>query len=109
MALVDLLNEHDVVQRRIELIMLLHRRLTTPVLDFLLVVVACLLLRVGQTGHSIYLKFGACLFLYAALQGIQFTCQGLSQHEIIDPMLAAWLPVLVLGPVTFACLPELRH
>lgn len=108
-TLFGLLDQRVGVHRRGELIVLLHRRLTTPLLDFLLVALGVLMLRVGQPGRNIYWKLGGCLILYAAFQVVQFTCQGLAQQEILDPLLAAWAPVFLFGPTTFAWMDALRN
>jgi lipopolysaccharide export system permease protein len=105
--LVELARGETQVQRRAEIVALLHRRLTAPVLDFILVLLGLPLI-VGRPDRNVYLKIGLCLLLYAVFQGVQVVTANLAQQEVLDPSLGAWLPVLVFGPAAMAWLDALR-
>ena len=86
-------------QRRGEIVSMLHRRLTTPLLDMILILLGISVM-FGRFERNVYLKIGACMIVYAVFQSSQFVCGNLAQHEWLDPILAAWLPVFVFGPIS---------
>lgn len=96
--LLHLAKEESYCQRRGEVVAMLHRRLTTPLLDLILVLLG-LPVMFGRFERNVYLKIGACMIVYAVFQSSQFVCSNLAQHEWMDPILAAWLPVFVFGPL----------
>jgi lipopolysaccharide export system permease protein len=106
--LLRMLEDHGTRQRRIEVIALLHRRLTTPALDIILVLLGIGLVQNGQAGRNLFVKLGLCLVMYGAFQGTQFLCSGLAGSGFLDPILAAWTPVFLFGPTAVALLDCLR-
>jgi lipopolysaccharide export system permease protein len=106
-ALLRLLRQHETFQRRAEVIALVHHRLTAPLLEFLLVLQGIALI-LGRTGVNLYVKLGIGLIVYAVFMGVQYVCRTLSAQEFLNPVLAAWLPVLVFGPVALAQLDGIR-
>lgn len=86
---------------RNEALALFHRRLTQPFIDFLLLAL-CLRIVAGSLDRNPYLKFALCMGLYLGLQVLDFLIDHLTRQEALDPFLAAWLPVFVLGPPAFA-------
>jgi hypothetical protein len=106
--LLQMLQEDGTRQRRGELIALLHRRLTAPVLDLLLVLLGLGVIQIGQAGRNIFIKFGLCFVMYGLFMGVQFLCAGMAGSGFLDPLLAAWVPVFIFGSGTVAMLDYLR-
>ena len=44
---------------------------------------------------------GMCLALCAAFFAVCFACQQLGDKNLLSPPLAAWLPVIIFGPMAF--------
>ncbi len=107
LALCDLLETEDQLPRRAEVLALLHRRLTAPLLELILVLLGIPFV-LGRGGGGLYFKLGVSLTLYGVFQGFQYVCGNLAQKEFLDPMLGAWLPVLVFGPLAIALLDGVR-
>ncbi len=107
-ALLKLLESDDQLPRRAEVIALLHRRLTAPLLEFILVLLGIPFVLGRPGARGLYFKIGLCLALYALFQGVQYVCANLAQKELLDPVLGAWLPVFVFGPLALALLDGVR-
>jgi lipopolysaccharide export system permease protein len=82
------------------LAVMFHVRLTRPVLGVILV---CLGLSVilRDQNRNLFISAGLCLVLCVVFFVVCFTCQYLGSHEHLSPALAAWLPVLLFGPLSF--------
>lgn len=93
-------------QRRSECLVLIHQRLTAPLVDGLLILAGLGLMRVGRADRNLFLRIGACLIVYAVLFGLEYTCATLAHQEYLDPVLAAWVPVLAFGPFTIVVFAE---
>jgi lipopolysaccharide export system permease protein len=106
--LLRMLHQDGTHQRRIEVIALLHRRLTGPLLDVLLVLLGLGIVQAGQAGRNIFIKFGLCFITYGVFMGLQFLCSGMAGSGFLDPLLAAWVPVFIFGSAVFATLDHLR-
>ncbi len=78
----------------------LHARLVQPLLDFSLVLLGLPLVLTG-TSRNIFLAAGMCGGMVALLYFVVFTCHGLGSNYLLDPTLAAWIPLVVFGPVAF--------
>jgi lipopolysaccharide export system permease protein len=88
---------------RNEALALFHRRFTQPCIDLLLVLV-CLWTVASSVQRNAYLNFACCMGLYLLLQVTDFLVDHMTRKEALDPFLAAWLPLFLLGPVAFALL-----
>ena len=82
---------------------LFHQRLTRPILGMLLIL-AGLSVILRDQNRNIFLSAGLCLVLCGAFFAAQFACKSLGDNEYLSPALAAWLPVLVFGPLSVALL-----
>jgi lipopolysaccharide export system permease protein len=51
--------------------------------------------------RNVFISAGLCLFMCAVFFGAMFLCKHLGDHSYLSPALAAWLPVLVFGPLAF--------
>ena len=110
LATVDLstlLQEEERFPHRGEALALFHHRLTEPLVELLLVVL-CMRIVAGPADQRLYLKLGLCLAIYIGGQVLDFMLEHLARQDGIDPLLSAWVPVLLLGPVVFAVLVPLR-
>ena len=101
-----MLNE-DQLARRAEIIALLHQRLTTPILELILVLLGIPLI-LSRSDRNIFLKLGVGLLVYGAFFGVQYCCWQLAQRELLDAPLAAWLPVFVFGPPALVLLDAVK-
>ncbi|MEX2176043.1 MAG: LptF/LptG family permease [Pirellulaceae bacterium] len=79
----------------------LHARLVQPLMDFSLVLLS-LPLVLARGNRNIFLSAGMCGGLMAVLYFVLLTCHGLGSNYLLDPTIAAWLPLVVFGPVAFA-------
>jgi lipopolysaccharide export system permease protein len=80
---------------------LFHMRLTRPILGMLLVVMGLSVILRDQN-RNVFISAGMCLCVCAMFFAAQFACKQLGDNDIVAPALAAWLPVLVFGPMSFA-------
>ena len=78
---------------------LFHMRLTRPILGMVLVLLGLSVILRDQNSN-IFVSAGLCLGLCALFFASCFTCQSLGNYEYLSPALAAWLPVLVFGPLS---------
>ena len=77
---------------------LFHMRLTRPILGMILVFLGLSVI-LGEQNRNIFISAGLCLLLCGLFFMSCFTCQALGNQESLSPTLAAWLPVLVFGPL----------
>jgi lipopolysaccharide export system permease protein len=77
-----------------------HMRLTRPLLGAILVFMGLSVILRDQN-RNVFISAGLCLALCGVFFGAQFTCKFLGDYEHIGPALAAWLPVIGFGPLTF--------
>jgi lipopolysaccharide export system permease protein len=80
---------------------LFHMRLTRPVVGMILVL-AGLSVILRDQNRNIFLSAGLCLVLCSMFFVVQFTCKSLGDNEYMSPALAAWVPVLLFGPLSFS-------
>ena len=79
---------------------LFHMRLTRPILGLILVFLGLSVILRDQN-RNVFISTGLCLVLCALFFGATIVCKHLGEHEYISPALAAWLPVLNFGPLSF--------
>jgi lipopolysaccharide export system permease protein len=77
-----------------------HMRLTRPILGLFLVFMGLSVILRDQN-RNVFISAGMCLALCAVFFAMTFMCKHLGDNEYLTPALAAWLPVLVFGPVSF--------
>jgi lipopolysaccharide export system permease protein len=78
-----------------------HMRLTRPILGLLLVFLGLSVILRDQN-RNVFLSAGMCLVLCGLFFGACVVCKHLGDSEWLSPALAAWLPVLFFGPLSFA-------
>jgi lipopolysaccharide export system permease protein len=52
--------------------------------------------------RNVFISAGLCLVLCAVFFAVGFGCKHLGEKELLSPALAAWLPVVVFGSLSFA-------
>ena len=78
-----------------------HRRITRPVIGALLVLLGLAVILQNPNRH-VFISTGFCLAFCAAFFALDLGCKFLGNNDYVSPPLAAWLPVLIFGPVTLA-------
>lgn len=79
---------------------LFHMRLTRPILGLILVFLGLSVILRDQN-RNVFISTGMCLILCGLFFATSIVCKHLGEHEYISPALAAWLPVLNFGPLSF--------
>ena len=79
---------------------LFHMRLTRPILGLILVFLGLSVILRDQN-RNVFISTGLCLVLCALFFGAGFFCKYLGDYGYFSPALAAWLPVLTFGPLSF--------
>lgn len=78
-----------------------HMRLTRPIVGMLLVVMGLSIILRDQTRH-VFISAGLCLAMCAVFFAVVFGGKFLGTGDYVSPALAAWLPVLIFGPLSVA-------
>ncbi len=86
-------------QRSTAMAVLFHQRITRPLVGMLLVflglsVVLC------DTNRNVIISAGACLVVCGVFFVTIYSCKMMGENDILTPPLAAWMPVLLFGPVS---------
>jgi len=89
------------VNRQAPKAVLFHMRLARPVLGMLLVIMGLSVILRDQN-RNVFLSAGFCLVLCAVFFAVQLTCKYLGDYDYFPAALAAWLPVLLFGPLAIA-------
>jgi lipopolysaccharide export system permease protein len=79
---------------------LFHMRLTRPILGMILVLIGLSVILRDQN-RNVFISAGMCLVLCGVFFAACFASKLLGENDILPPALAAWLPVLFFGPVSF--------
>ena len=80
---------------------LFHMRLTRLPVGMILVLAGVSVILRDQN-RNVFLSTGMCLVLCGLFFAAQFTCKSLGDNEYLSPALAAWIPVLIFGPLSLA-------
>jgi lipopolysaccharide export system permease protein len=75
-----------------------HARMLVPLYDLLLLLLGLPLIA-SRSEWNIFIRVGWCLLIFAALQGFGMASTMMVKSDLIEPALAAWLPLLLLGPL----------
>jgi lipopolysaccharide export system permease protein len=86
-----------------------HARLTRPLVGIILVLMGLSVILRDQN-RNIFISAGLCLMLCVFFFASIFACQYLAKDEakLISPALAAWLPVILFGPVSLVMYAEVH-
>ncbi len=82
------------------LAVIFHTRLTRPLLGMILVLLGLSIILRDQN-RNIFISAGMCLGLCGAFFAALFACQALGNAQHLSPAFAAWLPVILFGPLSF--------
>jgi lipopolysaccharide export system permease protein len=85
-------------RRQVKLAVLYHTRVTRPLVGFLLVVVGVSVILWNPSRHVV-LSAGLCLGIGLGYYVCWFGCKALGDGDFVPPPLAAWLPVMIYGPL----------
>jgi lipopolysaccharide export system permease protein len=105
--LLALAGEEEGQTNRTAMTALLHRRLTTPLLDVLLALIGIGLVA-GRADRCVVRRIGIGLVVYFVFEASLMACGYLAESGSLSPALAAWLPVFVYGPTAFVLLDQVR-
>jgi lipopolysaccharide export system permease protein len=78
---------------------LFHMRLTRPILGMILVLLGLSVILRDQN-RNIFISAGMCLLLCGIFFAALFGCRQLGDNDVLPPALAAWMPVLLFGPLS---------
>ncbi|ADB17028.1 permease YjgP/YjgQ family protein [Pirellula staleyi DSM 6068] len=79
----------------------LHARLVQPLLDMTLLFLG-LPLVLTKGNRNIFLAAAICLLLVGSFFIVVMTCHSLGSNYLLSPTMAAWLPLLIFGPLAYA-------
>jgi lipopolysaccharide export system permease protein len=85
-------------RRQEKMAVLFHTRLTRPLVGALLVLLGVSVILWNPQRHVV-LSAGLCVVIGAGFYVCVVGCKALGDAEYITPPLAAWLPVLLYGPI----------
>ncbi len=76
----------------------IHARVLQPLMDTTLLMLG-LPLMFSRRSRNVFLSIGLCVCVAAAFSVAILACRSLGGVHMLSPALAAWLPLLVFGPV----------
>lgn len=76
-----------------------HMRITRPIIGAILVLLGLAMI-LRDTNKNVFVNAGMCLAMCAVFYAAMYGCKYLGDSDLISPALAAWLPVLIFGPIT---------
>jgi lipopolysaccharide export system permease protein len=80
---------------------IVHGRFLQPLLDFTLFFLGIPLV-LTRENRNIFVAAGLCLGIVTAFMVVTISSQAAGAHYMLAPPLAAWLPLVVFGPVAFS-------
>lgn len=83
------------------LAVLFHMRIVRPIVGLLLIVMGLSIILRDQTRH-VFISSGLCLAMCVVFFAAVFGGRFLGMADYVTPALAAWLPVVIFGPISFA-------
>jgi lipopolysaccharide export system permease protein len=78
---------------------LFHMRLTRPILGMILLLLGLSVILRDQN-RNIFISAGMCVVLCGVFFAALFGCRQLGDNDVLPPALAAWVPVLLFGPLS---------
>lgn len=86
----------------------IHARIVQPLLDITLLFLG-LPLVLSRSNRNVFVAIGLCLGIVIAFMLVVFGCKVLGSSLIIEPALAAWLPLMVFVPCAVGLSQPLRE
>jgi len=84
-----------------------HNRLLRPFLDTTLLFLGLPLI-VSRANRNPFVAIGLCLAVVAVFMVVVIGCQSLGSSGWMQPALAAWLPLMIFGPMAISMVDPLR-
>jgi lipopolysaccharide export system permease protein len=84
-----------------------HMRITRLLVGAILVLLGLAVILRDQNRH-VFINAGLCLVLCAIFYATVYGCKYLGDNDFVSPPLAAWLPVLIFGPVAVALIDAIH-
>lgn len=78
-----------------------HMRLTRPLIGALLVLLGLSIILRDQN-RNVFISAGMCLIMCGVFFMAVYGCKFLGEGDILTPPLAAWLPVMIFGPLSIS-------
>src|SRR5207253_825689 len=88
-------------KRQSKVAVLFHTRITRPIGGALLLLLGLSVI-LGNPNRHVFISSGICLAIAVGYHVCLLACKFLGDSGYISPPLAAWLPVLIYGPLTLA-------
>jgi lipopolysaccharide export system permease protein len=85
--------------RQLGMAVIFHQRVARPLVGILLVVLGISMILRDQN-RNVILSVGGCLGLCGTFFVVIQTCRTLGENDLLSPVLAAWVPILVFAPFT---------
>jgi lipopolysaccharide export system permease protein len=83
--------------RQLGMAVIFHQRLARPLVGILLVVLGISMILRDQN-RNVILSVGGCLGLCGTFFVVIQTCRTLGENDLLSPVLAAWVPILLFAP-----------
>lgn len=99
-TLYTLLNKPG-ASRQGQVAVIFHMRISRIVIGMLLVILGLSIVLRDQNRHM-FISAGLCLAMCAIFFAVIFASKFLGDGDYVSPALAAWLPVLIFGPIAVA-------
>jgi lipopolysaccharide export system permease protein len=90
-------------RRQVKMAVELHTRVTRPVLGMLAVLLGVAVI-LSNPNRNVVLSAGLCLMVLAGYYVATLGCKAVGNADYITPPLAAWLPVMIFGPLAVVTL-----
>jgi len=81
--------------------LIVHARFVQPLLDVSLVLLGIPLV-LSRSGRNIFLAAGIGGALVGTMMIVELVCHAVGSNYLLDATLAAWLPLLIFGPLAYA-------
>ncbi len=76
-----------------------HSHHSCPIVGVLLVLLGLSVILRNPNRH-VFISVGLCLAVCAFFYGLVIGCKFMGNNDFVSPPLAAWLPVIIFGPIT---------
>lgn len=106
-TILDILENEQGMSQRAMIIGHVHQRILLPLYDLLLLLLG-LPLMASRSEWNIFVRVGWCLLIFTLIQGLGMATAMMVKSEMIDPALAAWLPLLAIGPLVPPVIVSMR-
>ena len=94
-------------QRLTAMAVLFHQRLMRPLVGMLLVVLG-LSIVLRDTNRNFIISAGSCLVVCGIFFVAIYSSKMLGENDILSPPLAAWMPVLIFGPISLVLFDSIQ-